>query len=59
MNYYTCILFFSEEINRRPTKYHNIRHLDNFKAFAATIGAKAINVYNKKTKAFVEQIKII
>jgi hypothetical protein len=58
MNYYTCILFFSEEINRRPTKYHNIRHLDNFKAFAATKGAIAINVYNKKTKAFVEQIKI-
>lgn len=58
MNYYTCILFFSEEINRRPTKYHNIRHLDNFKAFAATKGAKAINVYNKKTKTFVKQIKI-
>jgi len=58
MNYYTCILFFSEKIDRRPTKYHNIRYLDNFKAFAASIGAKTINVYDKKTKDFIEQIKL-
>lgn len=58
MNYYTCILFFSEEIDRRPTKYHNIRHIENFKAFAASKGAKTINVYDKKTKAFIEQIKL-
>ncbi len=59
MNYYNCIIFFLEETNRRPTKYHNIRNLANFTAFAASKGAKAINVYDKKTKAFVEQIKIV
>jgi len=58
MNYYNCIIFFSEEINRRPTKYHNITNLANFKSFAATKGAKVINVYDKKTKAFIEQLKI-
>jgi hypothetical protein len=58
MNYYTCIIFFKDEIDRRPTKYRNIRYLTNFKAFAASIGGKSINVYDKRTKAFVEQIKI-
>jgi len=58
MNYYTCIIFFFEETGRRPTKYHNIRNLANFKAFAASKGGKVINVYDKKTKAFIEQIKI-
>jgi len=58
MNYYTCIIFFKNDIDRRPTKYRNIRYLDNFKAYAASIGAKSINVYDKRTKDFVEQIKI-
>lgn len=58
MNYYTCIIFFKDELERRPTKYRNIRFLDNFKTFAASIGAKSINVYDKRTKAFIEQIKI-
>jgi len=58
MNYYTCIIFFKDEINRRPTKYHNIRHLANFKTFAATKGGQSVNVYDKRTKAFIEQIKI-
>jgi len=58
MNYYTCIIFFKDELERRPTKYRNIRFLNNFKTFAASIGAKSINVYDKRTKDFVEQIKI-
>jgi hypothetical protein len=58
MNYFTCIIFFKDELERRPTKYRNIRYLANFKAYAASIGAKSINVYDKRTKDFVEQIKI-
>jgi len=58
MNYYTCIIFFKDQIERRPTKYRNIRFLDNFKTYAASIGAKSINVYDKRTKAFIEQINI-
>jgi hypothetical protein len=58
MKYYTCIIFFKDGIERRPTKYHNITSIANFSQFATIKGGKLINVYDKKSKAFIEQIKL-
>lgn len=56
--YYTIILFFPDEAERTPAKYRNINNIANFRRFADTTGAKYMNVYNKQTKAFIEQIKL-
>jgi len=55
---YTCIMFFPQSIKPRLSKYRNITDLDKFKRFAANRDAIYMNVYDKLTKQFIEQIKI-
>lgn len=52
MEYYTAIIFFSEEKNIQPRKYRNINNLDNFMRFADKQGGLYVNFYFKKNKAF-------
>ena len=55
---FTCIIFFPTAIKPGPSKYRNITDLDKFKRFAANRDAIYMNVYDKLTKQFIEQIKI-
>lgn len=55
---FTCIIFFPPTIKPGPSKYRNITDLDKFKRFAANKDAVYMNVYDKLTKKFIEQIKI-
>ena len=55
MKLYTCILFCQDGSVK---KYRNINSIDRFKIFAYKINGKYFNVYDKKTKEFIEQIKM-
>ena len=50
--YYTAIIFFNAEKNEQPRKYININNIDNFKRFAANLGARYINLYDRTTKQY-------
>ena len=54
MKVYTCILFCKDN---QVKKYRNINNLERFKDFANTINGNYFNVYDKKTKLFIQQIK--
>lgn len=54
MKLYTCILFC---IDNQVKKYRNINNLERFNDFAKNINGNYFNVYDKKTKLFIQQIK--
>jgi hypothetical protein len=60
MKLYTCILFCNASTpggGLIVKKYRNINNLERFKDFAKTINGNYFNVYDKKTKVFIQQIK--
>jgi hypothetical protein len=62
IGYYTAIVFFHPEQNKRPFKYRNINREDNFKDFCKTNvkleGALYFNLYSKETKEFIKRVWI-
>jgi len=55
---FTCIVFFPEELSRRPRKYRNINNLLRFERFVEKDQALYFNVYSKNTNEFIRRVYI-
>ncbi|TDO28423.1 hypothetical protein BC659_0488 [Sediminibacterium goheungense] len=53
---FTCIVFFPDELARRPRKYRNINNISRFERFAEKEEALYFNVYSKKTNEFIQRV---
>jgi hypothetical protein len=51
--YYTGIIFFSDDKKVSPRKYRNITNIGRFKLFTANCGGSYFNLYDKATKKFI------
>ena len=49
---FTGIIFYDPQTNKRPRKYRNISHLENFLKFAQKEGGWYVNLYFKKDAKF-------
>ena len=54
---FTAIVFM-QDINEQPRKYRNIANLNLFRLFVESINGSYYNLYDKRTKLFVERIYI-
>lgn len=55
---FTCIVFFPDELARRPRKYRNINNLIRFERFVEKELALYFNVYSKQTNEFLRRVYI-
>lgn len=62
MMLYSAIVIFETNGTKSACKYRNINNIDRFMSYIrkhwANKGVIAVNIYEKKSKAFVKQIKI-
>lgn len=49
---YNAIVFFQPDQQKKPRKYRNISHLENFAKFAQKEGAWYMNLYFAKSAKF-------
>jgi len=55
---YSCIVFFLPDAGIRPRKYRNVNSLMRFEKFVTSMGGIYYNVYNKRTREFIERVYI-
>lgn len=53
----TAILFFPNELNKQPHKYHSISE-KTFDKYAEKIGGYYYNVYDGKTKNYLGRVYV-
>ena len=56
-NYFNAIAFFPNQ-EKKFIKYRNVKNINSLVRYLQKHGAKHVNVYNAKTKEFIEQIPI-
>ena len=56
-NYFTAIAFFPNK-EKKFIKYRNVKNVAGLVRYLSREGAKHVNIYNAKTREFVEQISI-
>lgn len=56
-NYFTAIAFFPNQ-EKKFIKYRNVKNVAGLVRYLQKHGAKHVNIYNPKTREFIEQISI-
>lgn len=59
MKLYSCIVFFHEDMKRRPVKYRKVSNIERFKKFAHSdlTGWLYFNYYDRESRQYIGRVR--